>query len=109
MNGVLVVDKPAGNTSHDIVYCIRRIVSQKVGHTGTLDPMATGVLVLLLGKATRIGRFLDLEPKEYIAEATFGLETDTQDITGNIIEERPGDISQKDLEQTIAMFAGEIN
>jgi tRNA pseudouridine55 synthase len=109
MNGVLVVDKPPGKTSHDIVYSIRRIASQKkVGHTGTLDPMATGVLVMLLGKATRIGRFLELEPKEYIADALFGITTDTQDITGNITGTHDGILNRSDIEQVLPEFTGDI-
>lgn len=109
MDGILVVDKPAGKTSHDIVAMIRRVAqTKKTGHTGTLDPMATGVLVLTLGKATRIGRFLQLEPKEYIAEAIFGISTDTQDITGEILQESDAKITLAQLQAQLPAFTGEI-
>src|SRR5215218_6834287 len=83
MDGILIVDKPPGLTSHDVVARVRRILKTKrVGHTGTLDPFATGVLVLMIGSATRLARFLDKDTKEYIAEVQFGFETDTGDVTG---------------------------
>src|ERR1044071_6035197 len=82
-NGVLIVDKPEGMTSHDVVASARRILKTKrVGHTGTLDPFATGVLVLLIGKATRLAQFIDKDEKEYEALVRFGHETDTGDKTG---------------------------
>jgi tRNA pseudouridine55 synthase len=109
IDGVLVIDKPAGKTSHDIVNTIRKIANQKkVGHTGTLDPIATGVLVILLGKATRIGRYLDLEPKEYAAEALFGLTTDTQDITGKVIEKHDEIVTLNAVDNIIREFTGAI-
>lgn len=83
MDGILIIDKPAGITSHDVVARVRRILKTKrVGHTGTLDPFATGVMVILVGKATRLAQFLDKDEKEYIAEIKFGWETDTLDVTG---------------------------
>src|SRR6185295_5417937 len=83
MDGVLVIDKPAGMTSHDVVDEVRRILQvRRVGHTGTLDPFATGVLVILVGKATRLAQFLDKDKKEYLATVRFGFETDTGDLTG---------------------------
>ena len=83
MNGVLIVDKPAGVTSHDVVARVRRILKvRRVGHTGTLDPFATGVLVLLLGSATRLAQFLNGAEKEYEAMIRFGYATDTGDIHG---------------------------
>src|SRR6187200_2076712 len=83
MDGILVIDKPAGITSHDVVARVRRILETKrVGHTGTLDPFATGVMVILVGKATRLAQFLDKDRKEYIAEVQFGSETDTGDLEG---------------------------
>src|SRR5215211_3382494 len=83
MDGILIIDKPAGLTSHDVVARVRRILrTKRVGHTGTLDPFATGVLVLMIGNATRFARFLDKDTKEYIAELQFGFETDTGDLTG---------------------------
>lgn len=83
MNGILIIDKPAGITSHDVVSRVRRILKTKrVGHTGTLDPFATGVMVLLIGQATRLAQFLDKDEKEYEAIMQFGFETDTGDATG---------------------------
>ena len=83
MHGVLVVDKPPGLTSHDVVAAARRLVGERrIGHTGTLDPMATGVLPLALGRATRLVRFLASSDKDYEATIRFGLTTDTYDITG---------------------------
>src|SRR5438552_9787944 len=83
MDGLLIIDKPAGITSHDVVAKVRRILGTKrVGHTGTLDPFATGVMVILVGKATRLAQFLDKDSKEYIAEVQFGTETDTGDRDG---------------------------
>ncbi len=83
VDGVLVIDKPAGITSHDVVARVRRILKTKrVGHTGTLDPFATGVLVVLIGRATRLAQFIDKDEKEYEAVVRFGFETDTGDATG---------------------------
>ncbi|MHB8840967.1 MAG: tRNA pseudouridine(55) synthase TruB [Candidatus Aquicultor sp.] len=110
MDGVLVIDKPSGRTSHDIVDIIRKATGmKKVGHTGTLDPMATGVLVLLLGRATRIGRFLELEPKEYIAGAVFGIVTDTQDITGTVLQESNTPVTIDALRAVMPDFTGTIS
>ena len=109
MDGLLVIDKPTGQTSHDIVAIVRRAAGiKRIGHTGTLDPMATGVMVLLVGRATRIGRFLELEPKEYTAEAEFGIITDTQDITGHIIRESTEKISVDTIERLIPTLTGNI-
>jgi len=83
MNGALIIDKPAGLTSHDVVARVRKIIGERrVGHTGTLDPFATGLLVLLVGHATRLLPHLDGEPKVYDATIVFGSETDTDDLTG---------------------------
>ena len=83
MDGVIVVDKPEGLTSHDVVSAARRLLGEKrIGHTGTLDPLATGVLPLVCGRATRLVRFLSASDKEYEATIRFGLTTDTYDITG---------------------------
>ena len=83
MDGILTIDKPDGITSHDVVARVRRILKTKrVGHTGTLDPFATGVMVVLVGKATRLAQFLDKDEKEYEAILSFGYETDTGDKTG---------------------------
>jgi len=83
MDGLLIIDKPGGVTSHDIVQRARKLLkTSRVGHLGTLDPMATGVLLLCVGKATRIGRFLTTSPKEYIGEIRFGFATTTYDREG---------------------------
>lgn len=85
--GILLVDKPQGITSHDVVDKIRRIYqTRKVGHAGTLDPMATGLLIILIGKATKASQFLMSQEKEYLGEATLGMTTDTQDAEGETLE-----------------------
>src|ERR671914_2402020 len=83
MDGILIIDKPEGWTSHDVVARVRRVLKEKrVGHTGTLDPFATGVLVLLVGRATRLAQFLAGAEKEYEATVRLGYATDTGDLTG---------------------------
>jgi tRNA pseudouridine55 synthase len=90
VNGVLVVDKPSGITSHDVVAVARRALGERgIGHTGTLDPMATGVLPLAIGKATRLVRFLTASDKDYDAVIRFGRSTDTYDATGTTTSESP--------------------
>lgn len=85
--GLLLVDKPAGITSHDVVQRARQIYGERsIGHLGTLDPFATGLLVLLFGRATRLASFLDTEPKVYEATVSFGTETDTDDSTGTVTQ-----------------------
>lgn len=92
MNGILLIDKPKEYTSHDVVAIVKKISKEKVGHTGTLDPNATGVLPLLVGKATQISKYLMNHDKTYIATLKLGIKTDTADGEGNIIEEQ--DISK---------------
>src|SRR3989442_16024027 len=88
MDGVLIVDKPAGLTSHDVVARVRRILREKrVGHTGTLDPFATGVLVVLVGRATRLAQFLSGADKEYEAVIRLGFATDTGGPTGKRVND----------------------
>lgn len=111
MNGILVIDKPAGLTSHDVVARVRRILKTKrVGHTGTLDPFATGVMVILVGQATRLAQFLDKDEKEYEAVLRFGFETDTGDRTGSprskVPSPKPVDVEQ--VESVLPQFRGEI-
>src|SRR5499426_35588 len=85
MDGVLVVDKPEGLTSHDVVAAARRLLHERrIGHTGTLDPLATGVLPLACGRATRLVRFFVSSDKDYEATVRFGMSTDTYDITGTV-------------------------
>lgn len=90
LEGVLLVDKPRGLTSHDVVYRLRRkLQMKKIGHAGTLDPMATGLLIMLIGKATRISQYLMSTDKVYEGEATLGVVTDSQDAEGEVMETRP--------------------
>lgn len=110
LNGILVVDKPAGITSHDVVDRLRRALGvRRIGHAGTLDPPATGVLVVGVGRATRLLRFLEVHDKEYRAEVVFGATTTTQDASGDIVAVR--DASALDaaaVEGALAGFVGEI-
>lgn len=89
MDGIIVINKPSGYTSHDIVSKIRKKLNiKKVGHTGTLDPLATGVLPILLGNGTKLSKYLINHDKEYIATIKLGVKTDTADIEGTVIEEQ---------------------
>ncbi len=110
-NGILIIDKPVGLTSHDVVSRLRRILNtKKIGHTGTLDPFATGVLVMLVGKATRLAQFLDKDAKSYEAIIRFGFETDTGDRTGTPreVNYELRDISVEKIEEVLPEFTGEI-
>lgn len=101
MDGIIIVDKPQGYTSRDIVNIIsKKLKTKKVGHTGTLDPLATGVLVVCIGKATKLVDVLS-SPKEYIAEVTLGIETDTLDITGKVLKEENTYISKEKIENAL--------
>ncbi len=105
----LLVDKDGGWTSHDVVARVRRLAGQKkVGHAGTLDPMATGLLVLALGRATRLIRFVQDQPKEYVAEAQFGVATDTLDADGAVLEREPMPVSEDDVAAVLPRFVGTI-
>jgi tRNA pseudouridine55 synthase len=108
VDGVLVCDKPAGMTSHDVVARVRRLAGQRrVGHGGTLDPPATGVLVLALGRATRLLPFLPTEPKRYLAEIVFGDETDTLDAAGEVTATADaGMVDEAGLRAALAGFLG---
>ena len=107
MDGILVVDKPKGPTSRDVVNQISKILgTKKVGHTGTLDPIATGVLVLTIGKGTKLTEMLQASTKEYIATATFGIETDTLDTEGTIIKEEPVTITKEDVKRALKEMEG---
>ena len=108
MDGVLVVDKPAGPTSHDIVDRARRALqTRRVGHTGTLDPFATGVLALCVGRATRLARFLTAGEKAYSATVRLGFATTTDDLTGDPLEpERPVELAQGALREALAGLVG---
>jgi tRNA pseudouridine55 synthase len=109
VDGFIVVDKPSGPTSHDVVAAVRRATGmKKVGHAGTLDPMATGVVVVALGRATRLIRFVQDLPKEYVATARFGQATDTLDADGEIIEIRPMEVGAEEVRSAAAGFVGSI-
>lgn len=88
MDGIIVINKPKGITSHDVVYKVKKIFNEKVGHTGTLDPNATGVLPLLIGEGTKLSKYLINHDKIYKVRLTLGKKTDTADIEGNVIEEK---------------------
>lgn len=107
-DGLLLVDKPAGMTSHDAVDRARRALgTRRIGHGGTLDPFATGLLVLLVGRATRLLPYLDGEPKVYDATITFGAETDTDDLTGTVTTTAPAP-SRAAVEKAIDALTGDI-
>jgi tRNA pseudouridine55 synthase len=107
MTGVAIVDKPAGWTSHDVVAKLRRALGEKrIGHGGTLDPMATGVLPIFVGRATRAASFLESADKEYLAGVRFGLTTDTQDTTGQVLTESGLCPSETEIREALAGFLG---
>ena len=104
-NGLLVINKEKGYTSRDVVNIIGKFfVTKKVGHTGTLDPLATGVLVLCLNRYTKLNEILTSDEKEYIAEVTLGIRTDTLDIDGNILEKKECYVDKNDLEKVLKKF-----
>ena len=108
MDGVLVIDKPEGLTSHDVVATARRILGEKrIGHTGTLDPLATGVLPLACGRATRLVRFLTASDKEYEATMLFGVTTDTLDVTGEETGRSGRAPSRDEVVAALRTFEGE--
>ncbi len=111
MDGILVINKEKGYTSRDVVNIVgKHLGTKKVGHTGTLDPLATGVLVICVGKALKISELLTSQNKEYLARGTLGFETDTLDITGNIVKKNNKiNITKKKLEETLKSFSGKIN
>lgn len=109
MNGILLIDKPEGWTSHDVVAKLRRILGERrIGHSGTLDPMATGLLVVFVGRATRAVEFAESHEKEYIAGMRFGMSTDTQDITGAVLRESAQKPSKEELLRVLPQFRGEL-
>jgi len=109
IEGVLLVDKPQGLTSHDVVYRLRRkLQMKKIGHAGTLDPMATGLLVMLIGKATRISQYLMSVDKVYEGEATLGVVTDSQDAEGEVMETRPVPaLTEAQVREVMKTFLGD--
>ena len=109
-NGIINVYKESGFTSHDVVAKLRGILHQKkIGHTGTLDPEATGVLPVCLGNATRLCDIITDKSKEYRAVLLLGISTDTEDATGKILSRKAVNVTEKDIEKTINSFVGKYN
>jgi tRNA pseudouridine55 synthase len=109
MDGVVVIDKPAGKTSHDVVSEVKKILGvRKAGHTGTLDPMVTGVLPVCLNEATKLARFLTGEDKEYLATMLLGVKTDTLDIEGKIISQSDNFVTEEEIRAAMAQMVGTI-
>ena len=110
MNGIVIVDKPENWTSQDVVSKLRGVFkTRRIGHGGTLDPMATGVLPVFVGRATRAVEFFEHAEKTYIATLRLGIATDTEDITGRVLEEKPVAVTAQELEAVLCRFQGEIN
>ena len=107
--GILLVDKPQGITSHDVVDKIRRLYgTRRVGHAGTLDPMATGLLIILVGKATKASQYLMSQEKEYIGQAILGATTDSQDADGEVTETKPvPEISEQQIKDVLKSMLGD--
>ena len=109
MNGIILIDKPQDWTSHDVVAKLRGILHERrIGHSGTLDPLATGLLVVFVGRATRAVEFAEADSKEYIAGLRLGLSTDTQDISGNVIAECSDLPDEGAVRRAVNSFIGDI-
>ena len=109
MNGILLIDKPEGWTSHDVAAKLKGILRERrIGHSGTLDPMATGLLVMFVGRATRAVEFAEAQSKRYIAGLRLGVSTDTQDTTGNILRSCEASVTRAALSDAIKPFIGDI-
>ena len=109
MNGILLVDKPQDWTSHDVVAKLRGVFGERrIGHSGTLDPLATGLLVVFLGRATKAVEFSEAAEKEYVAHLRLGMVTDTQDITGSVISTSDSVPGRAEVETVLRQFCGEI-
>ncbi len=109
MDGIIIINKPKGCTSHDIVYKIKKMLNEKVGHTGTLDPMAEGVLPILVGKGTLASKYLINHDKKYIVELQLGTKTDTADSEGKIVEQQPVNkelLTTENIEKILQSFIG---
>ena len=108
-NGIIIIDKPSGWTSMDVCAKLRGMFREKrIGHAGTLDPMATGILPVFVGRATRAVEFTDDYDKEYVAGLRLGVVTNTQDTTGEVLEERPVTVNREDVERVLEQFRGPI-
>jgi len=110
MDGILLIDKPSGITSHDVVDYIRKKTGiKRIGHTGTLDPNATGLLILCIGKATKLSEYFIALDKTYVGKMKLGVVSDSHDIDGNIIKENKVDnISEREIKKNLSVFIGEI-
>ena len=109
MNGIVIVDKPQGWTSQDVTARLRRVFgTRRIGHGGTLDPMATGVLPVFVGRATRAVEFFEHAEKTYETVLLLGKKTDTQDVTGTVLEKRAVDVTKSQVEEVLTRFRGEI-
>jgi tRNA pseudouridine55 synthase len=109
LNSLLLLDKPQGLSSHSAVHRIRKITGiDRVGHAGTLDPMATGVLLILLGSAVRLSEYIVDHDKKYRATTQLGVETDTYDATGNVVETRDVHVSENEIRAAVASFVGKL-
>ena len=109
MDGIVIVDKPAGWTSQDVVSKLRGVFkTRRIGHGGTLDPMATGVLPVFVGRATRAVEFFEHAEKTYEATLRLGISTDTEDITGTVLEEKPVAVTEEEFLRALEAFRGDI-
>ena len=105
--GIIPIDKPQGWTSQDVAARLRRVFdTRRIGHGGTLDPIATGVLPIVVGRATRAVEFFEGADKEYLATLRLGLLTDTEDITGRVLERRPVHVTREELTSVLSRFLG---
>lgn len=110
MNGLLLIDKPAGITSHDVVSRVRRLLNtREVGHSGTLDPLATGLMVLLIGEATKLSSYVTEGDKSYRVTVKLGVTTDTLDITGKVLTEKQVLATNSEIDETALSLAGEFD
>ena len=110
MNGFILVNKKKNMTSRDVVNSLIKILNtKKIGHTGTLDPFAEGLLLVAVNKGLKVVKLLNYKDKEYVAKVRLGIKTDTLDITGNILEERKEDINKEELEKVLQSFIGEYS
>jgi tRNA pseudouridine55 synthase len=109
MDGIVVIDKPAGLTSHDVVSEVKRILgAKKAGHTGTLDPMATGVLPVCINEATKLAQFLSAEKKTYLATMLLGVQTDTQDTEGKVTQKSDRVVPEEDIREALGRMVGKM-
>lgn len=107
MDGFLLIDKPKGWTSHDVCHRLKKILhTKKIGHTGTLDPMAEGVLMVMVGSAARLSEYLVIDDKEYVATIRFGIRTDTQDTTGEVLAQKETSVTSDELQRVLPRFIG---